>query len=85
MTMLEGALIWNNTYEDLHDASRWYIGENVYTVYNRLAHHVPEGEKLEFLRPIEDILQGRSTEDVREHGLGKSITSCVIAGNGTSV
>lgn len=71
VTMLEGALIWNNTYEDNHDSSRWYIGENMYTVFNRLVDQLPEGEQLEFLQPIEDILQGMTTEDVKEHGLGK--------------
>lgn len=71
VTMLEGALIWNNTYEDGHESSRWYIGENMYTVFNRLAGQVTEeGEQLEFLRPIENILAGNATEDVREHGLG---------------
>ncbi|TWU73933.1 hypothetical protein ED733_004379 [Metarhizium rileyi] len=69
VNMLEGALIWNNTYEDAHDASRWYIGENMHTVFSRLVDQLPEGEQLNFLQPIEDILQGRSTEDVKEHGL----------------
>lgn len=71
--MLEGALIWNKTYEDFHDASRWYIGENMYTVFDRLVDQLPEGEQLEFLQPIEDILQGKIFEDVKEHGLGKLI------------
>ncbi|KAK2601651.1 hypothetical protein QQS21_004802 [Conoideocrella luteorostrata] len=69
ITMLEGALIWQNTYEDTHDSSRWYIGENMYTVFSRLADQVPEGEQLDFLQPIEDILDGKYSEDVKEHGL----------------
>lgn len=67
--MLEGALIWNHTYEDVHDPSRWYIGENMHTVFNRLVDQLPEGEQLDFLQPIEDILEGRTTEDVKQHGL----------------
>ncbi|KAM4058100.1 histidine kinase-, DNA gyrase b-, and HSP90-like ATPase domain-containing protein [Hirsutella rhossiliensis] len=69
VTMLEGALIWNNTYEENHDGSRWFIGENMYTVFNRLTEQLPEGERPEFLRPIEDILDGKSTEDVEEHAI----------------
>ncbi|EFZ03544.2 autoinducer 2 sensor kinase/phosphatase luxQ [Metarhizium robertsii ARSEF 23] len=69
VNMLEGALIWNHTYEDVHDPSRWYIGENMHTVFNRLVDQLPEGEQLDFLQPIEDILEGRTTEDVKQHGL----------------
>lgn len=71
VTMLEGALIWNNTYEESHDGSRWFIGENMYTVFNRLTEQLPEGERPEFLRPIEDILDLRSSEDVKEHSIGE--------------
>lgn len=70
--MLEGALIWNNTYEENHDSSRWYIGENMYKVFNRLTDQLPEGEQPEFLQPIEDILDAKSREDVKEHGLGET-------------
>ncbi|EQK99227.1 ATPase-like, ATP-binding domain protein [Ophiocordyceps sinensis CO18] len=69
VTMLEGALIWNNTCEENHDGSRWFIGENMYTVFNRLTEQLAEGERPEFLRPIEDILDGKSTEDVEEHAI----------------
>lgn len=75
VTMLEGALIWNNTYEETHDVSRWFIGENMYTVFNRLTEQLPEGERPEFLRPIEDILDGKSTEDVEEHVIGMGSVS----------
>ncbi|PFH55975.1 hypothetical protein XA68_17249 [Ophiocordyceps unilateralis] len=67
VTMLEGALIWDSTYEENHDGSRWFVGQNMYTVFNRLTEQLPEGERPEFLRPIEDIIDGLSTEDVREH------------------
>ncbi|RDA95531.1 hypothetical protein CP533_5431 [Ophiocordyceps camponoti-saundersi (nom. inval.)] len=69
VTMLEGALIWDSTYEENHDGSRWFVGENMYTVFNRLTEQLPEGERPEFLRPIEDIIDGLSTEDVREHAI----------------
>lgn len=67
VTMLEGALIWDSTYEENHDGSRWFVGQNMYTVFNRLTEQLPEGERPEFLRPIEDIIDGLSTEDVTEH------------------
>ena len=70
VTMLEGALIWNNTYEENHDGSGWFIGKNMYTVFNRLTQQLAEGERPEFLRPIEDILDGKSKEDVKEHAIG---------------
>ncbi|KAG5929477.1 hypothetical protein E4U42_005741 [Claviceps africana] len=69
ITMLEGALIWNNTHEDSHDSSRWYIGENVYSVFNRLTDQLDQGGQLDFLQPIEDILDRKYSEEVKEHGL----------------
>ncbi|KAG6009161.1 hypothetical protein E4U21_003231 [Claviceps maximensis] len=69
VTMLEGALIWNNTHEDSHDSSRWYIGENMYSVFNRLTNRVTQGKQLDFLQPIEDILDKKYSEEVKEHGL----------------
>lgn len=65
--MLEGALIWNTTPEDSHD--RWFLGEDMYTVFNRLTEQMPEGERPDWLQPIEDMLEGRREEDVKEHGL----------------
>lgn len=71
--MLEGALIWDNTYEERrHEDSRWFIGENMYTVFNRLTEQLPDGELPEWLKHIEDVLEGKVAEDVREHGLGKN-------------
>lgn len=69
--MLEGALIWNNTHEDSHDSSRWYIGENMYSVFSRLTNQVVQGQQLDFLQPIEDILDRKYSEEVKEHGLGQ--------------
>lgn len=69
--MLEGALIWNKSNEDDHDGSGWFIGENMYTVFNRLAGQISESERPGFLKPIEDILEGKQSEDVQEHTIGK--------------
>ncbi|KAH7156198.1 hypothetical protein EDB81DRAFT_380413 [Dactylonectria macrodidyma] len=69
VTMLEGALIWNNTHEENHDGTRWFIGENMYTVFNRLTAQLADGERPEFLEPIERMLDGKSLEDVHEHGI----------------
>lgn len=71
VTMLEGALIWNSATEDNHERSRWFVGENMYTVFNRLTEQAPDGERAQWLQPIEDILGGRTNEDVKEHGIGK--------------
>ncbi|KAF5627202.1 hypothetical protein F25303_10911 [Fusarium sp. NRRL 25303] len=69
VTMLEGALIWNNTHEENHDGTRWFIGENMYTVFNRLTAQLADGERPEFLEPIESLLDGKATEDLKEHGI----------------
>ncbi|KAF4995857.1 hypothetical protein FGRMN_4814 [Fusarium graminum] len=69
VTMLEGALIWNNTHEENHDGTRWFIGENMYTVFNRLTAQLADGERPAFLEPIEDLLDGKATEDLKEHGI----------------
>ncbi|KAL7793230.1 hypothetical protein V8C37DRAFT_107224 [Trichoderma ceciliae] len=69
VTMLEGALIWNSAAEDNHERSRWFIGENMYTVFNRLTEQVSDEERPQWLQPIEDILEGRNNEVVKEHGL----------------
>ncbi|KAF5019883.1 hypothetical protein F66182_8119 [Fusarium sp. NRRL 66182] len=69
VTMLEGALIWNNMHEENHDGTRWFIGENMYTVFNRLTAQLADGERPEFLEPIELILDGKVVQDVKEHGI----------------
>ncbi|KAL6816486.1 hypothetical protein J3E69DRAFT_345566 [Trichoderma sp. SZMC 28015] len=69
VTMLEGALIWNSASDDNHEKSRWFVGENMYTVFNRISGRELDEERLKWLQPIEDILEGRSNEDVKEHGL----------------
>ena len=62
--MLEGALIWDSSRDENQEDGRWFIGENVYTVFNRLTEHLAEGEQPHFLQPIEDCLDGKIAEDV---------------------
>lgn len=71
VTMLEGALIWGSIHDEDHDGSRWYIGENIYRVFNRLTDQVTEGERPKFLESIELILDGEVKEDLKEHGIGE--------------
>ncbi|TLS29677.1 hypothetical protein PpBr36_00850 [Pyricularia pennisetigena] len=71
VTMLEGALRWDATgenYRDLKGDSKWYVGRNMYEVFNTLNSHLEDGERPRFLEPIEAILAGKSTEDIQEHG-----------------
>ncbi|KAK0618109.1 hsp90-like protein [Bombardia bombarda] len=65
ITMLEGALIWDSHHENA--ASQWYIGQNVYEVFNRLNSALPEGQMPHFLKPLEPILAGEITDDPQEH------------------
>lgn len=43
----------------------------MYKVFNRLTAQLEDGERPEFLGPIEDMLDGKTLEDVHEHGIGK--------------
>ncbi|KAH6697655.1 two-component system protein A [Verticillium dahliae] len=69
LTMLEGALIWDLNDGDPSRDSRWYIGEDMYDVFNRLNTQLAPGEEPKFLRPIEGILDGKQRELVEEHGI----------------
>jgi len=66
ITMLEGALIWDADCETL-DKPRWYVGQNVYTVFNRLDPKLRSGQRPEFLKPVESVLSGQVEADVVEH------------------
>lgn len=70
VTLLEGSLIWDKA-EELSKSNRWFIGQNMYTVFNHLTDQLPEGERPEFLQPIEDILDGKTMEGIREHRIGE--------------
>ncbi|VBB72469.1 Putative signal transduction histidine-protein kinase [Podospora comata] len=66
ITMIEGALIWDHQCDNT--TSRWFIGEDVYDVFNRLNSQLPEGQMPAFLSPLESILDGSTTrEDFQEH------------------
>ncbi|CRK43660.1 hypothetical protein BN1723_005767 [Verticillium longisporum] len=69
LTMLEGALIWDLNDGDHTRDSSWYIGEDMYDVFNRLNTQLAPGEEPKFLRPIEGILDGKQRELVEEHGI----------------
>ncbi|KAM0329161.1 hypothetical protein ACHAQA_004457 [Verticillium albo-atrum] len=69
LTMLEGALIWDLNDGDPSRDSSWYVGEDMYDVFNRLNTQLPAGEEPKFLRPIEGILAGNRREVVEEHGI----------------
>lgn len=66
ITMLEGALIWDSNNEDHQEDSRWFIGEDVYSVFERLTEHLaPDGtSRTKFLGPLEDVLGGKIQDDV---------------------
>lgn len=64
VTMLEGALIWDTNSEDNLENSQWFVGENIYKVFNRLTEHLAEGVQPQFLEPIEDILHGQSSDGI---------------------
>ncbi|KAI8626713.1 hypothetical protein F5Y19DRAFT_478198 [Xylariaceae sp. FL1651] len=74
VTMLEGALIWNDgndarssDSESSHDSQR-YIGRNVDEVFNDLNPKLRQGETPAFLRPIKDLLTGKQPSiTVHEH------------------
>ncbi|KAK3329717.1 histidine kinase group protein [Apodospora peruviana] len=65
VTMLEGALIWDSHCDN--NGSKWYVGENVYDVFNRLNSQLPEGQMPPFLKPLESVLSGKAKEDIQEH------------------
>lgn len=57
-------MIWDTHSDDDLGNSRWFVGENVYKVFNRLTEHLAEGIQPDFLRPIETILDGGSSEGI---------------------
>lgn len=71
--MLEGALIWDKTHEERPDGNKlkWFIGEDIYTVFDRLTGQSPTGDRPEWLQPIEEVLEGTLSGDLVEHSLGQ--------------
>ncbi|KAL2108976.1 hypothetical protein VUR80DRAFT_3133 [Thermomyces stellatus] len=67
ISMLEGALVRDTTGVGSPDAGSqgrpgWYIGKNVYDVFFRLG----AGQELDFLRPIDDVFEGKTSKGARE-------------------
>ncbi|KAK5658801.1 hypothetical protein OQA88_1613 [Cercophora sp. LCS_1] len=71
VTMLEGALIWDSDC-DSGPKSQWYLGQNVYDVFNRLNTQLPEGHTPPFLEPLASVLTGQATADFQEHEINGS-------------
>jgi PAS domain S-box-containing protein len=74
VTMLEGALIWDAAGDEEIEGDHgrgWYVGENMYEVFNRLNPELGPGERPEFLQPIEEILAGTLSEGFKQHRIGK--------------
>ncbi|KAK4190554.1 putative signal transduction histidine-protein kinase [Podospora australis] len=65
ITMIEGSLIWDAQCDN--SESRWYIGKDVFDVFNRLNSQLPEGQIPSFLKPLDSILAGTTTADFQEH------------------
>lgn len=61
LTFLQGSLMWD---EDEHDIDDGSIGHNVYEVFGR---HKGKVDLPLWREPIEDVLEGRSTQKVSEH------------------
>lgn len=73
ISMLEGALVRDTTGVGSPDAGSqgrpgWYIGKNVYDVFFRLG----AGQELDFLRPIDDVFEGKTSKGARECKIRKS-------------
>lgn len=77
LTLLEGSFIWDlesNVVSDDDASSNGrggksedFLGQNIYSVFNRSSEWTPAGTIPESLQPIEDILTGKTMEDVHEH------------------
>lgn len=79
ITMLEGALK-EEAPAARERSPRWYIGQDVYQVFNTLSHkeaHVSSSRQ-KFLEPIETIITGQPTEDLQEHVIGESNRKVVV-------
>ncbi len=70
VTMIEGALIWNARHGS--NGSRWFIGENVYDVFNELNPSLPKGKHPPFLANLESVIGGELPEDLQEHQIRTS-------------
>ncbi|CAJ2500689.1 Uu.00g035420.m01.CDS01 [Anthostomella pinea] len=78
VTMLEGALIWDDGKDsstadsDSNPDSQRYIGRNVDEVFNDLNPRLRRGEAPAFLKPVREILAGKDLKNtVHEHEIDK--------------
>ena len=76
ITLLEGAFIWDleseiGSGDEGSKATKTgdYIGKNIYDVFYNMGSNTRSHEIPKFLQPIEDILTGKTMEDVHEHCL----------------
>ena len=76
LTLIEGSFIWDLDGKFVSDdkiaagkvsKSEELIGQSIYDVFRLPDLGAREDEIPPFLRPIEDILTGKTLEDVREH------------------
>ncbi|KAL1890484.1 hypothetical protein Cpir12675_005378 [Ceratocystis pirilliformis] len=68
ITLLEGGLVGNGIPDDTDANGRgWFIGHDVYEVFDGLVKLKPDEENGTFLRPIESVLMGNDPEHVMEH------------------
>ena len=59
VTMLEGGLVCDSQVR----SPGWYIGEDVYDVFNRLDPRLPAGQIPPFLEPLQSALAGETVSD----------------------
>lgn len=69
VTLLEGSLIWDALSPEL--SASWFIGKDVYEVFNNLNQQLPDGQTPAFLQPLESILRGKSPVELQDHKFGK--------------
>lgn len=70
VTLLEGSLIWDALSPECGSSS-WFIGKDVYEVFNNINQQLPNGQTPAFLQPLESILGGKSPVELQDHKFGK--------------
>ncbi|ESA43824.1 autoinducer 2 sensor kinase/phosphatase luxQ, variant [Neurospora crassa OR74A] len=66
VTLLEGSLIWDALSPECGSSS-WFIGKDVYEVFNNINQQLPDGQTPAFLQPLESILGGKSPVELQDH------------------
>ena len=75
VTMLEGGLVCDSQMR----TPGWYIGEDVYDVFNRLDPRLPDGQIPPFLEPLQSTLAGK-TVPAQKHEIRRDPRSYLLAG-----